>query len=124
MALLPIAAAFGMSNLVYILTVSGFITLAIYISPFILQVRSIQVCKKQFADYTSDGANDKIKTGISCCKNVLFGSSEAYMTPYSYPILSHPIIGSILVAIGMTLFVFLVIHFFVIPVKLACAISE
>lgn len=49
MAVLPILAAFGVANLIYILKYAGLIAFIAYIFPVGLQLRSIHVCKKMFA---------------------------------------------------------------------------
>ena len=49
MAVLPILAAFGVANLIYILKYAGMVGFIAYLFPFGLQLRSIHVCKKTFA---------------------------------------------------------------------------
>lgn len=123
-AVLPIAAAFGTSNLVYVLTISGFTTITCYITPFILQVRSIQVCKKKFAEthIKKDISKGKLKNrSHNFSKST---KSEIYYTSYSFPGFSHPKASLALVFFGICLYGSLLSHFFVSPVKLSCDLQN
>lgn len=51
-AILPILAAFGVANLVYVLKYAGLFGFICFFFPFLLQIRSIHVCKKRFAKFS------------------------------------------------------------------------
>ena len=51
-AILPIMAAFGVANLVYVLKYAGLFGFINVLFPFLLQIRSIHVCKKRFAKFS------------------------------------------------------------------------
>ncbi len=120
-AMLPIAASFGLSNLVYVLIGGGFSTMTIYICPFILQVKSIHVCIKEFGNHCENSIEKSVVGKVvACLKDVLFGSRRLYTTPYSYPVLSHPVCAIALIAIGLCLVGLLIINFFIEPKKMYC----
>ena len=132
-AIVPIATAFGMSNLVYIMTASGFILLISYVPPFLLQIKSIQVCKQHFAKnhVKLTKLSSKFSKGkvLSCRKSRFshksdFGEINTYRTPYSYPVISHQITAAILCFYGISLFAFLVAAFFVRPRNLTCTLNS
>ncbi len=128
-AVLPIAAAFGTSNLVQVLTFSGFITITCYIIPFALQIRSIQVCKKIF-DETTDKKllnkqdMNKEKQTKKMFRKFVLASSESYSTPYSFPVIGHPATAAILLLFGVCLYGVLISLFFINPTKLTCDLKE
>ena len=63
-ALLPITAAFGMANLIYVLKYTGLVGFMCFLFPFSLQVRSIFMCQNEFSKYRQavdskvDGSSD------------------------------------------------------------------
>ena len=120
-AVIPLAVAFGVSNLVTVLqyaSLSGF--LLAFVFPTALQLQSIRVCKKVFrgvcsvqAMFPTDDSTEKEKTDnmklsksdhIECSPQEKKPQSSLYMTPYSTRILSHPIAVIILGTIGGLLF--------------------
>lgn len=50
-ALLPILAAFGVANLIYVLKFGGMVSFIGLFFPFMLQLKSIYVCKKRFSRF-------------------------------------------------------------------------
>ena len=66
MALLPIFAAFGVSNLVTVLKFAGLFGFMNFCYPAALQLRSIFVCKKEFGSMHSSPSSDSIANdGVS-----------------------------------------------------------
>ena len=128
-AILPIATAFGISNLGYIITACGVLLLSSYVPPFLLQVRSIQVCKQHFAKNRvnlTKLSNGKV---LSCRKSHFshksdFSEINTYRTPYSYPVISHQITAAILSFYGISLFAFVVAALFVRPRNLTCTLNS
>lgn len=142
-AIVPILAAFGVSNLVEILKytgLSGFILSFIF--PTLLQLQSIRVCKKTFlgkctvqmassvtiadssdheykgSDCTANAANAEVNHSLPDKKSQ--NKSSLYMTPYSSRILSHPIAVSIIGVTGILLFLLSIASLFVNPDTLSC----
>jgi len=124
-AIVPILAAFGISNLIYVLKYAGLLGFAMcFFFPTILQLGSIYACKKRFANtkysvsgsVNADDSNSETKGGIDAPptgeKKPLLSVQELqgkegrqlYMTPYSYLCLSHPISVIIVGVIGFILF--------------------
>ena len=119
-AVIPLAVAFGVSNLVMVLQyagLSGF--LLSFIFPTALQLQSIRVCKKVFrgvrsvqAMFPTDDLTEKEESNMtlttsadsSTQKKKPRNESSLYMTPYSTRILSRPIAVTIVGAIGGSLF--------------------
>ena len=123
-AILPIVTALGLSNLVYIITASGFLLLASYVPPFLLQVRSIQVCKKHFVKNHIKPTKLSSSDMKDCFSHSDFNEFSTYRTPYSFPVISHQITAAILCFYGISLFAFLVAAFFVRPRNLNCVIDH
>ena len=126
-AVLPILAAFGMSNLVNVLIWTGFVTVAMCITPFILQIRSIQICKEKFKRDKKNKAlsptkhrSSKLGEKFGYFKDVMFGSSYAYSTPYSFPVVSHPLTALVFTVLGLAVIIVLFLTFFIKPDKLKC----
>jgi len=126
-AVIPILAAFGISNLVYVLIWTGFVTVATYVAPFLLQIRSIQICKEKFKKDNSNSEvslsekhRSKLGGRISRFKDVMFGSSYAYSTPYTFSVFSNPLTALVFTILGMALTVVLFLTFFIKPGTLEC----
>ena len=137
-AVVPLAVAFGVSNLVTVMQytgLSGFILSFAF--PTALQLQSIRVCKRVFrgvctakttfrfpaADFTEKETIDRMKVstgaGVVCSPQDKKPRNESslYMTPYSTRILSHPIAVTIIGAIGMLIFLLTVVSLFFKPEK-------
>ena len=119
-AVVPLAVAFGVSNLVTVMQytgLSGFILSFAF--PTALQLQSIRVCKRVFRGVctvqttfptdvlTEKDDSMKLSTGgqVVCSPQEKKPRNESsfYMTPYSTRILSHPIAVIIIGAIGRLL---------------------
>lgn len=133
----PILAAMGMANLIYVITyggLSGFIVC--YFFPAVLQLISIRKCKKTFAEPThgriQDGKNtsyifpptrnedhnsDNEVTPLLQRWNM---KSETYMTPYSIPILSHPLFVWFMTGLLVGIFGLVVASIFVHADQMQC----
>ena len=124
----PILAAMGMANLIYVITyggLSGYIVC--YFFPAILQLSSIRACKKKFSAYlsppamSSDVYQSDEKTPLSAHQNRRgFCNNKSYMTPYSIPVLSHPLFVAVMTGIVVVIFGLIVASLFVSPTQLSC----
>ena len=135
-AVTPLAVAFGVSNLVTVLQYSGLPGFILsFVFPFVLQLRSIRVCKKLFCgvctvqttfSFMATDSTEKAKsdsTELNMGADVIHSPQEKkpqnesslYMTPYSTRILSHPITVIIIGAIGQLLFLLTIAGFFIEP---------
>ena len=147
-AVISILAAFGIANLVQVLKYGGFVAFGILIFPALLQFQSIRVCKKLFVAVvatrkesfpmsnlvreqggSSDDAKGKgsqTESGteaaplLSVQDQAAEKESSLYMTPYSNPILSHPISVLVIGIITAVLCLLAVVSMFVHPEKLTC----
>ena len=143
---LPILAAFGVANLIYILKYAGLLGFICYFFPFVLQLRSIQVCKKKFStsyfsisgaplpagrrnsddDDSKNGGSispglEKEKESLLLAKDLDSKAMRAlYMTPYSHILLSHPISVIVVGIFGLFLFILAFSSLFVHPHKITC----
>ena len=48
-AILPVLAAFGVANLIYVLKYAGLVGFMCFMFPFLLQIKSIYTCKQRFS---------------------------------------------------------------------------
>ncbi len=115
-ALLPILMAFGVANLIIVLKFAGLFGFAICFGfPTALQLRSIYVCKKKFADCLVD--TTEYATPVLIRKEPLESTPllsvqqprvqdtrALYMTPYSSKLLSHPITVCVIGLLGVCVF--------------------
>ena len=144
-ALIPLLAAMGVANLIYILKYAGLFgfTIALFF-PAVLQLRSIYVCNREFHRPESDAphvtviVNEKSSliqtpeetplgadTGMIALSGVLEfhkKSRSTYMTPYSRGYLSHPIFVIAMVCVGLCLFILAITSLGIGPQKLTCSI--
>lgn len=119
---LPIGAAFLMANLIQIIKLTGFISFTSYLVPIILQVRSIHVCRKKLPKYhmhISPARKNNVDRQSN--KKEMDSRRKCYVTPYSYSVISHPVTGLLMTAVGICLLVFLIVDLFVPPSKLTCS---
>ena len=147
-AVVPLAVAFGVSNLVTVLQYAGLTGFLLsFIFPTALQLQSIRVCKRIFRGVctaqtmfpidvsTADDAKEKgkhdsmkLSTGghIVCSQQEKKPRNESslYMTPYSTRILSHPIAVIIIGAIGGLLLLLTIGSLFFKPEKLQTCLGE
>ena len=138
---LPILAAFAVANLIYILKYAGLIGFICYFFPFVLQLRSIHVCKKKFSTFCislsgpramsddDDTSKNKgeISPGLEKEESLLLAKDmdskekrSLYMTPYSIRFISHPVCVWIVGGIGVSLFVLTLSSLFMHPHKMTC----
>lgn len=116
-ALVPIATAFGIANLIQVLNYAGLIGFAVCFGfPPALQLRSIYVCKRKFAsvlNYRKNSAEvSEITHSVQEKSPLLHGSTKfrvkdeqsLYMTPYSSRILSRPLAVVIVGLMGIVMF--------------------
>lgn len=136
-AVVPILAAFGVANLVYVLKYAGLMGFNIcFFFPTILQLRSIYVCRAKFQPSyinVSGGSrlikNSEEKQSLLTVQNAgtLFGKrdgksgSELYMTPFSSCIFSSPVAVVIVGVLGFCLFILTLVSLGVHPDKVECS---
>ena len=145
-AILPLLAALGVANLIYVLKYAGLIGFGIcFFFPTILQLRSIYVCMQRFAgvQISLSGFHDKSHDKRSSSPELKgaigdFGQEKSpllsiqelegkdkrhlYMTPYSNIVLSHPIFVSVVGIVGVVLFLLSTASLFIEPHKVICAV--
>lgn len=143
-AVLPVLAAFGVANLVYVLKYAGLMGFNIcFFFPTVLQWRSISVCKRKFAPshFSVSGSHSDEEhrsllsasdsTQISAKNQPLLSTKQVtgregrlrYMTLYSSAVFSHPVAVAIVGVIGVCLFILTVASLGVHPAKLGCEIQ-
>lgn len=142
-ALLPLLAAMGIANLIYVLKYAGLVgfTIALFF-PAVLQLRSIYVCNREFGSFSAAAeSNDANTTSTPSETDPLIQNNSkndvvtlsgvlefrrkkmrCYMTPYSRGYLSHPVSVLVILAIGVCLFILAVTSLGVGPRKLTCSI--
>lgn len=141
-AIVPILAALGVANLVYVLKYAGLMGFNIcFFFPTILQLRSIYVCKRKFAPshisisgshYNEEHQSLLSSTGngalIATHKQSLVSMKELrgkekllqYMTPYSSRLFSHPVVVVVVGVIGVCLFMLTLASLGVHPIPMEC----
>lgn len=148
-AVLPILAAFSVANLVYVLRYAGLIGFNIcFFFPTALQIRSVIVCKRKFAPLSISLSVSSSPTTVAAAaaeehQSLLGGSvitaaeksllstkrvggkeqALLYMTPYSYPVLSHPVTASVVGVLGVCFFILTLASLGVHPEKLSCDLT-
>lgn len=144
-ALLPILAAFGVANLIYVLKYTGLVGFMCFLFPFSLQVRSIYMCKKEFSKVhiSLSGSHSLEKNGGSNGEQRKKGTISPqleeqhssllakdvkgeekgvlHMTPYS---ISHPISVYFVGVVGSVLFLLAFTSLLLHPKKLTCDIAD
>lgn len=140
-AVLAILAAFGIANLVRVLKYGGLVGFGVFGFPALLQFQSIRVCKKLFGAFLATRKesldmstlkqeqrrdSDDGKGGVENSTEVapLIAADDTkdvketslYMTPYSNPILSHPIAALVIGVMIIIFFLLTVFSLFVQPV--------
>ena len=133
MAILPILAAFGVANLIYVLKYAGLMGFNIcFFFPTLLQLRSIYVCKKKFAiSHISVSRSHDKKGSLSVEKQSLLSVQEVrgkekksrYMTPFSSRFISYPFGAIIVGLLGVCLFILTLVSLGISPDRLTCAID-
>lgn len=140
-AVLPILAAFGIANLVYIIKYSGILAFAAIILPAGLQFQSIRVCKTTFLPLLATGKKNfpmskleqntpetsdsdrEVSKGMQ--KSPLMSNQDCkaalYMTPYSNRVFSHPVAVVITGILGTILYLLIISSFVCHPEKLTCS---
>ncbi len=144
-AVLPLLAAMGIANLIYILKYAGLFGFAIALFfPAILQLTSIYSCNKTFRGHVSVAPTEKtpliiqnegpIDLSFKChrmIRNVVYGlgllefrikNRMSYVTHYSRGFLSHPLFVIVVIFIGFLLFVMACTSIAISPQKLTCDI--
>lgn len=138
-AILPIAAAMLVSNLVYVLKYAGLMGFFIsFFFPTALQLSSMWKCSKVFATQTGSGATPPLVSGDTRACQLQNGSElsnenpspspqsklsqmfTSYQTPYSNRFLSHPITVIALGIGGLLLFLLAISSLTVHPKRLYC----
>lgn len=144
--ILPILAALGVANLVYVLKYAGLMGFNIcFFFPTVLQWRSMSVCKRKFApshisvsgSHTKDEEQKSLLPASSATSAIIFTAGQhsllstkqlvagkkdksQYMTPYSSVVFSHPIAVILVGVVGGCLFILTVASLGVHPSKLSC----
>ena len=137
-ALLPLLAAMGTANLIYVLKYAGLFGFVIALFfPAILQLRSIYLCNREFQSSVADVLTEEtpliqsnqetleLDNNIIMLSGVLEFRGEMrkqYMTPYSMGYLSHPMFVIAVIVVGICLFILAVTSMGVVPQKLTCSI--
>lgn len=138
-AVLPIAAAMLISNLVYVLKYAGLMGFFIaFFFPTALQLSSTWKCSKVFGTRAGSGVDSPLlREGAKACQlqngselsyRNLSPSSQSklsqmcasYQTPYSNRLLSHPITVIVLGVSGLVLFLLAISSLTVHPNQLHC----
>ena len=135
-AILPILAAFGIANLIYVLKYAGLMGFNIcFFFPTALQWRSIEVCKSKFTQncISVSGTHEKeslLKTAkdSSVSKQSLLsikqvngeGKRMRYMTPFSSKIFSHPVAVGLVGLVGVVFFLLTLASLAVHPEQSMC----
>ena len=131
-AVVPILAAFGVANLVYVLKYAGLMGFNIcFFFPTILQLKSIYVCRKIFEPSFISVSGTKSKEEekqslLSVQGGNLFDEKKSkdkkkfYMTPFSSHFFSHPVVVVIVGIFGFCLFVLTLTSLGVHPDKVNC----
>ena len=118
-AILPIVCALLLSNLIYVLTYSGLATFfSFFFFPAALQLLSQRKCiqvfsQKQFVDSFKAQEDPKAEEDSGTTPLVPKSPRPAqgtnkltYWTPYSFPIVSHPLFVVTVAVVGVVLFIF------------------
>ena len=142
-AILPLLAAMGIANLIYILKYAGLFGFAIALFfPAILQLTSIYSCNKTFKVHVPVLPTEKTPLIIqnggsidfsfhSMFWNVISGlgllefrkkNRKSHVTRYSRGFLSHPLFVIVVILIGFCLFVMACTSLVISPQKLTCDI--
>ena len=129
-AILPLLAALGIANLIYVLKYAGLFGFAIALFfPAILQLRSIYVCSKEFKQGSSEvlmlAQHQDLKSIIEIWGILNFrqNSRRLYVTPYSRGLLSHPMVVMAIVCVGLCLFVLAITSLGIGPHKITCSLD-
>lgn len=137
-ALLPVLAAFGNANLIYVLKYAGIAGFGTFLMPFILQIRSIQVCKTKFSqpnrsalnsqkNGSSDGSSNEVNESTNGKSRNQTDDQPAkgksYMTPYSYPVISHPITSWVMLFVWIILSFILLSSLVLRPQDISCLVD-
>lgn len=143
-AVLPILAAFGVANLIYVLKYAGLIGFFIcFFFPTILQWRSICVCKRKFApsqislsgSHSDEEHQSLLSTTSSISSSMISTKKQSllsikqltgeerkmqYTTPYSNSVLSHPVTVILVGLVGVCLFILTLASLGVHTTKMSC----
>ena len=129
-AVLPLLAALGIANLIYVLKYAGLFGFAIALFfPAILQLRSIYVCSKEFRQGSSELSalvqrqNLTSVIEISGIINFRQSSRRLYVTPYSRGLLSHPMVVMVIICVGLLLFLLAIISLGIGPHTITCSFN-
>ena len=136
-AVIPIAAALSISNLVYVLKYAGLIGFFIsFFFPTALQLSSTWRCSTVFAtgdkirgttsptlkdDKAYHLQNSSEMSERKCLKSRISQMFASYQTPYSNRFLSHPIVVSVIGVVGVLLFLLSIGSLAVHPKQLHCS---
>ena len=135
-ALLPVLGSFLVANLIYVLKFSGLVGFIALIAPYLLQLKSIYVCKKKFSTfmaeykvYSKDKDSKKKDKGSKFKHGPLLHKDKdairrRYMTPYSHPIFSHPVFVGTIMSMAVCQFILSVVSLFVHPNKMSCELIK
>lgn len=129
-AILPLLAAFGIANLIYVLKYAGLFGFAISVFfPAILQLRSIYVCNREFSVGVSEASmlvqSEEKQTSVVSLSSVLDFRKKTrlrYETPYSMGMLSHPMFAMVIIFIGICLFLLALTSLGISPTKVKCTL--
>ena len=151
MATIPLAAAFGVSNLIFVLKYAGLLGFGVcFLYPTILQLASTYVCIKEFGQTNArDSSEESTELEQKSQNDELSSVSEEakgkqereekspllkerpdkdtkrrfYMTPYSNAVTSHPFFVGTIAVIEAFLSVLAIASVFIVPSVLKCDIN-
>ena len=106
-AVLPITCAMFVANLLSVLTYGGLVTFFnVFFFPAVLQLASQRKCVKMYGKSRNNDIGDATKEleDESAPLSGHKSSQAVYTTPYSIPVLSHPIAVVIISVVGLVLF--------------------
>lgn len=130
-AVLPLLAAMGIANLIYVLKYAGLFGFAIALFfPAILQLRSIYVCRRKFGRSLTETSpliqrGEPVQVDVISLSGVLDfcpKSMTLYKTPYSRGYLSHPMFVIVVMVVGGCLFLLAITSLGIGPHKLKCSL--
>ena len=131
-ALLPLLAALGIANLIYVLKYAGLFGFVISLFlPAILQLRSIYICNRKFRNANTETSmlvqsQDMEADGFRATLNTLVDfrtkTRRRYETPYSMGLLSHPLVVMVIFVVGGCLFLLAIVSLGIGPHKVKCSL--
>ena len=130
-AVLPLLAAFGVANLIYVLKYAGLFGFAICLFfPAVLQLRSIHVCNREFRHASLETSmlvqSQEERGGVRSWMETVVDFRKKtrcnYETIYSRGLLSHPFVVMVIALVAVCLFILAVTSLGIGPEKVKCSL--